>query len=439
MRMFHRNALARTTPELSNQLVWERVRHLATAGTGFVPPVFIERPSNTNATLVDIFGDVDQRRSNRLVVLDPRRWTLLNGRDSATRSDIEAMLGVGESPMHVDWAASVVVACVNTQRRDTMIKRARAAYAWQLASGEVDPQPEVHAEMAEETRRALSQLDTEIRRSFQHYAHLVRDTSGVKVHFAKFDDDTKSALTGNDVWADLAATGDAVQAAAGLAGSYLHQLLNLSSRNYSLSEVVEKFWRDPAFPLIPSDGVARRAIFDALRPDEDGIAWELVTSSGERLAVASPDQLALNSSTQFLRIAHPSEPEPGTSPEPGPQPAGGSGPSGGSAPGVGSTAGPDGPSPHSGGVGCGGDGGGATTYRWHEIVLSNRSLTDPGSRDKLMQLLSELADLIDPTSGKDVQVATIRVELNAAAGDLDSAEQKARAAGATWSAREEDF
>ena len=422
-RMFQRHALARTTPELSYGLVWERVGKLASTGSGFSSAVPIERPSNPHATLVDIFGDVDQRRSNRLVVLDPRRWTVLDGRDSTARTDIEAMLGMGPNAMNVDWAASVVVACVNAQRRDAVVKRARTAYAWQLATSEVHPESDLRTDMADETRRALSQLDTEIRRSFQYYAHLVRDTSGVKVHLAKFDDDTKSSLTGQDVWADLAGSGDAVLPATGLAGSYLHQLLDLTARNYTLSEIVEKFWRDPAFPLIPSNGVARRAIFDAFNPDDDGVAWELVTATGEPLAVTSPEQLLLNSSAQYLRLAQP-QPDIIHTPAPtggGAQP---SPPTGGSAPG---------PEPSPGG------GADSTIYMVHEITLSHRSLTDRDTREKLMQLFSELADVIDPTSGKDVQVATIKIELNAAAGALDGAERKARAVGATWAAHDEDF
>lgn len=429
-RMFQRHALARTTPDLSYELVWDRVRQLASGGSGFVTPVSVERPINPSATLVDLFGDIDQRRSNRLVVLDPRRWTLLNGRDSATRTDMEAMLGVGASAMHVDWAASLVVACVNTQRRDAMVKRARAAYAWQLATGEADPDSDLHAEMETERRRAVDQLDTEIRRSFQHYAHLVREASGVKAHFAKFDDDAKSSLTGNDVWNDLVQIGDAVAPATGLAGSYLHQLLDLSSRNYTLSEVVEKFWRDPSFPLIPSDSVARRGIFDALRPDDDGVAWELVTATGEPLAVTSPEQLLLNSSTQYLRLAQPASATPDEQPGPGPgdrlsphtegaEPV----------PGPGSGPGPE--------IRRGEAGG--SPYLVHEMVLNNRSLTDRDARETLMRFLSELADVIDPTSGKDVQVVTIKVELNAAAGTLDGAEEKARAAGASWAAHREDF
>jgi hypothetical protein len=264
---------------------------------------------------------------------------------------------MGDKALHVDWAASVVVACVNTQRRDTVIKRARAAYAWQLATSEVDPELEIHGEMVDETRQALAQLDTEIRRSFQHYAHLVRDETGVKVHLAKFDDDTKSALNGNDVWAALAGTGDAVRTGGELAGSYLHQLLDLSTRNFSLSEVVEKFWRDPAFPLIPSDSVARRAIFDALRPDDDGLAWELVTAYDEPLAVASPEQLLLNSTAQYVRTAKPSVPHGEPTATPGPQPEAPGGGTGGTPGGTGGSRGTD----------------RTPVYHVHQLALNNKS------------------------------------------------------------------
>ena len=86
--------LSRATPELSYELVWDG-SHLASKGAASTPSSSSNGPTSPTASLVDMFGDVDQRRSNRLVVLDPRRWTLLNGRDSATRADIEAILGLG--------------------------------------------------------------------------------------------------------------------------------------------------------------------------------------------------------------------------------------------------------------------------------------------------------------------------------------------------------
>src|SRR5690606_37967828 len=134
---------------------WERVRALASKGSGFDDVIFIEKPNDDATPLKDIFGDVDQRRSNRLVVLDPRRWTLLNGRDSATRSDIDVLLGLAGNELGADFAASCVVACVNTQRRDAMVRRARSAFAWRLAVSEIDRNLGLYQELVDEARRAL--------------------------------------------------------------------------------------------------------------------------------------------------------------------------------------------------------------------------------------------------------------------------------------------
>jgi hypothetical protein len=422
-RMFHRGALQRTSPDDSYDLVWERVKHLAAKGSGFDTLIFIERPDPEAPAkpLKEIFGDADQRRSNRLVVLDPRRWTLLNGRDSATRSDVEALLGLNSDEMTVDFAASCVVACVNTQRRDTVVKRARAAYAWRLAASEMDKQLELYAEMTDEATRAIAQLDTEVRRAYQHYVYLVRDDHGLHAEFIKFEDDTRSSLSGNDVWDNMADRGDAVRSVQGLAGSYLHHLLDLSARNYTLAEVVEKFWRDPVFPIVPSDSVARRAVFDALRPDDDGVAWELVSSAGQPLHVATPEQLALNSSDQYVRLAQPGSAEPAAVPTT----TGGAG---------------TGPVTTTGGRGNSGrSGGGPVEYEIHVLTMVNRSLTDRVAREKVFQMLTELADALDPTSGTDIQVATVRIEVNAAKGALDQVGPKATAAGAAWETKPEDF
>lgn len=174
--------------------------------------------------------------------------------------------------------------------------------------------------------------------------------------------------------------------------------------------------------MIPSDSVARRAIFDALRPDIDDVSWELVSSGGEKLHVATPEQLALNSSDHFLQLARPevadgmstatsaaAPPETTTTAAPTPQPT----PSSASQP--------------------------PAHYRVHELEPKNRSLSDRDAREKLWQLLSLLADVIDPSSGTDIQVATIKVELNAAEGSLDEVGTKAEQAGAAWETYEEDF
>ena len=417
-RSFQRNALNRTTPEDSYALIWERLRILAQRGSGFNDVVPIPDASQ-DTPLKEIFGDVDQRRSNRLVILHPRRWSLLNGRDQATRDDIEALLGLGPNALSVDFAASCVIACVNTQRRDALVKRARSAFAWRLATNEVDHDSDLHADMADETRHALEQVDAEIRSAYQHLAYLVRDDQRLRVDHIKFEDEKRSALSGNDVWEELAKRGDAVFSATGLSGAYLHKLLDLSDRSYTLAEVVEKFWRDPVFPLIPSDSIARRALFDALKADVDGVAWEIVGPAGDPIAVAAPELLAISSHDHFLRVAVTNS--VGSADHPGAE-----------LPTI--TARVDGaaanPPPGQAGP---------VQYRVHRLALRNRSLADRTSRDQLWRLLMQLADTIDPAGNIDVQVASIQIELNAAVGSLSRVAEKSEAAGATWEELEEDF
>ena len=59
-----------------------------------------------------VFDGVDST-DNRLIVLDPRRWALLNGKDALSRDEITGLFGLGPAAMRVDNAASCVVACVN--------------------------------------------------------------------------------------------------------------------------------------------------------------------------------------------------------------------------------------------------------------------------------------------------------------------------------------
>lgn len=264
LRMFHRNARSRVRPDDYGPLIWDRVQKIARAGPSFQEVHPIEEPQHDGAAdITSLFSDVDQARKNRLVVLDPRRWTLLNGRDSDTRDEIEQLLGVtGE--LAPSYAASCIVAVVNTQRRDAVNKRAREAVAWQVAQHDIDPESELATEAARRQREALDDLDRELRRAFQHYCCLDRGHTGALVRYHKIDDDNRTALSGNDVWEYLRADERAV-GTDGLSGAYLQQLIDLRNRRYSLSEIVDAFWANPRFPLVPNLDVARRAIFDALR------------------------------------------------------------------------------------------------------------------------------------------------------------------------------
>jgi hypothetical protein len=215
-----------------------------------------------------------------------------------------------------------------------------------------------------------------------------------------------------------------------MAGSYLQQLLDLSARAYTLGEVIEKFWRDPAFPIIPNDTIARRAVFDALRTATGGVAWELVTVGGDPLNVRTPEELAINSHDQLLRVAQPSTTEAETTDGPD---ARGGGTETGSA--GGNTSGAPGATPTGGGPA----GAGPVEYRVHSLKLPPKSLTDPAVRSDLYKLLVKLADAFDDTTGVDLQMASLAIELNAASGDLDGVKERAEAAGVSWDETADDF
>jgi len=140
-----------------------------------------------------VFDGVDST-DNRLVVLDPRRWALLNGKDALTRDEITGLLGLGPVTMRVDNAASCVVACVNAQRRDVARKRASEALAWrhvirQINPDEIDELQEANAKLEE----ATAKLNKDVGKAFQHYVYLVRAGELIP-EFKRFDDDTKSSL-----------------------------------------------------------------------------------------------------------------------------------------------------------------------------------------------------------------------------------------------------
>lgn len=434
-RVFHRNALNRVTSDMSYDLVWERAIALASTGPSFNRLLPIPLPDE-NAKLEDVFRDVDQQRSNRLVVLHPKRWTLLNGRDSTTRADIEALLGLGKNALGVGWSATCVVACVNTQRRDALVKKARNAVGWRLAVAECSPDLPLLAEMKLEAANAMSQVDAEVRRAYQHYAFVVREDASLRLEVVRLEDDRKTALSGSDVWDDLAEKGEAVKVGAGLAGSYLHKLVNLQDRAYTLKEVVEKFWRDPAFPMVAGEREVRAAIFDALNRDEDGVAWELVDSKGASLQVTAPDQLAISSIEQQLRFSVPTAlrldgddgPDESTSARVGALPP--DGPEGRA---IGHAAGS---ADRSGEPSASTD---STSYSVFEMSLGNTSLTDLDLRERLYRFLTEVAATIDSTSGIDVQIASIAIKLTAPAGSLDELKEPAALAEASFAEVPEDF
>jgi hypothetical protein len=214
--------------------IWERVQATAAKGR-FEDIVFVEaRPLET--PLEEVFREVDQAKTNRLVILDPARWSLGNGRDTRTREDITAMLGLGNHALRVDNAASAVVACIDAQRRELVRRRAVEALAYQRVTKILDDEDELQQEARDKLREAQSQVDGDLRRAFQHLAYLTRASTGIVVEWHRFDAETSTALSGNAVWETLVNAGRAAEPGT-LNGAYLTALLDVSERRFTLREI----------------------------------------------------------------------------------------------------------------------------------------------------------------------------------------------------------
>src|SRR6266545_716124 len=433
LQMYYRQARSMVAGAVTERdaYVWERVQATAAKGR-FEDIVFVEARL-PETPLEEVFREVDQAKSNRLVVLDPARWSLGNGRDTRTREDITAMLGLGTAALRVDNAASAVVACIDAQRRELVRRRAVEALAYQRVTKILGEDDELQQEARDKLREAQSQVDGDLRRAFQHLAYLTRVRTGIVVEWRRFDSETSTALSGNVVWEALVNAGRAAEPGT-LNGAYLTALLDVSERRFTLREIVRRFWQDPAFPLVSSEADIRLALYDAVSVRR---AWQILGSTGEALTIPSPDALAINSSEQIVTKAEP------------PQSAGTS--AGGTTFGDDHESGdqPGGPRRPDEGVttaGAGADGGGggqggsaAVAYTRYTVRLPSRSLTQPESRRKVVNLLAQATDDLDPTSGTDVQLVELTLHLTAADGSLADLQDKAAAADAQWVEEPDEF
>jgi hypothetical protein len=418
--MFFRQAKNAVQPADRDAYVWERVKTLAHANQGqFDQVIPIAMPDVASASLAQIFGDVDQNGKTRLAVLDPRRWTLNNGRDTPTRADICALLGVGEQALPVDNGSSCVVACASTQRRDNARKRATEVLAWRAVIGQLDADDDKRGEALAELRNATERVDTDLLKAFQHFAYLTR-TDRVEVDWQRFDEDTKSSLKGSHVWDTLVNNGRAVYPGK-LSGDYLRTLLAKVPRALTLKEIGQQFYKNAAFPLVPSSEDIRRAIFQTLSgPDP----YEVVDGNGEALAISSLDELSIGSMDLALRKVT-NRPAAGT-PQADNQPASGS--SAGKEPTA--TADP-GQSPDTKAHG--------PEYRRYQLDVPNRSLADPDARRGLANLLQAVLDAVDPDTGGDLQLLDLQLNLTADSTAVEEIEQRSAAIGVSWTAEELDF
>ncbi|WP_405430447.1 DUF499 domain-containing protein [Streptomyces anulatus] len=443
LRMYFTASLALIDQAACERLVWERARKLARRGT-FEEIRFVEAQANDRAVdLAQVFDGVDSAVT-RLVVLDPRRWTLLNGKDTRSRAEITALLGLGPHALRVDNAASCVVACVNTQRRDKARKRAREVLAWHSVLKQVNSEDvDEHREATTKYSEAADKLDEDIAKAFQHYAYLIRAADGLHVEFRRIDADGISSLRGDQVWSALVDAGRATLSG-GLSSDYLAALLDSFERGLTPREVVQSFYKNPLFPLVSTTDEIRRAIFTLLM---DG--WELADSDGDTLAISSPGQISINSISQHLRrrimvaedvtaaeatarnattIAIPRQSD---------------------SPPLDATrrrglleddqdyraTGLEAESSPEGGTDSDSE---TVSFKRYHVDLSNRSITAPDARDQVWQLVKELAKVLD-APGADHQLITLNVTLTTAEGSQGAIEKKAQQAGARSRVEDDDF
>jgi hypothetical protein len=285
------------------------VDHLASTGPFNARPVVEARSEEEDPrplrSILETAG-IDDARKTRLVILDPRRFSFLNGIDKETRSALRAAMGIGDEKLPVQWASSAVFAVVNTQRR----RNARAAVADYVAwshvadNAAVKVDDEMKAEAADKKSAARRAMEDSIRRAFQHIVYLGKGDGGegrTDKDF-RFEQDNQSALDGSIVWAKLKELGKTVGVGEFTAKALLHNLMDSDYDDRPLDEIRDSFWNSPRMPLLPGgDMDLQRAIFDAVA---DG-KLRLVGEDGTERVVNRASEIGVGSAS--LRLARPIE------------------------------------------------------------------------------------------------------------------------------------
>ncbi|MFJ6898109.1 DUF499 domain-containing protein [Streptomyces hokutonensis] len=438
LRMYFTAAKALVQRTEQESLLWNVAQQIAQNSKGpFEQLITVSRPHEQDTHLGEIFADVDSN-ATRLVVLDPRRWTLLNGRDNSSRTEISSLFGLGPLALTVDNAASCIVACVNTQQRDHARKRAWEVLAWRHVLQQIsDDAEEELIQARSKLSAAEAKLKEAVLKAYRHYAYLLRVGEELVVEFRRFEDDGKSALHGQAVWDQLVENGRATRRG-GLGHEYLAALLQNFDRALTPREVVQAFYKNPAFPLVTSIDEIRHVIFDLI---ENG--WELVDSSGSALSVQSQGQIQINSISVTL------QPRSKTASD-SPNNEGDNGTDAASAGG--------GNQSHSKTLGEGSGGHsspenqpeypsdentpqGPKVYKRYTLELANRSITSHEKREEIWQLLREMAKALDPAffSEQDHQLIDLKVTLTTAEGDEGRIVSKGQEIGARVVIEDDDF
>lgn len=407
LKMLLRAARGTIGDEERDAELWRAAQRLSPTGP-FKKVIHVESDPARPAREVLETAGIDDARATRLVVLDPRQFSLLNGVDRETRAAIRAALGIGPDRLPVQWASSAVFAVCNTQRRGTARGAAVTYLAWDRLCELTDvTADEDMAEQARDERtQAKRNFEGAVRRAYQHVIYLDSGDEAVGEprveRLISFEQENQTALDGNIVWKALAEAGKAFQVGAFSGRALIH---NLRDDDYGrpLDEVRDLFWSAPRMPLLAGgDADLQRGIFQAL---SEG-AVRLVGADGTERHVMSPAEISLGLSS--LRLARPLPPEPSgeTSDHGSASPSGGTG-EGGTSGSAGSDDSADQPT----------DGEHGPSLERQVTFSLRASLSADASRDALYALLNELADKVDDGAASYAEVMVrIRVADSAADG-----------------------
>jgi hypothetical protein len=392
----------------------------------FKTKLFVQTKPGLSPLEVLTAAGIDDARSTRLVVLDPRQFSLLNGIDQDTREAIRAVMGLGPNKVPVQWASSAVFAVVNTQGRAAARGAAAAYLAWDRVAvmDAVRADEELTEQARTERAEAKRNLDSAVRRAYRHFVYLgegdQNDHPRVDRTVAFEPDSGQSSLDGTAVWKALVAQGKAFDTSALTAKALLH---NLDAKDYGrpLDELRDLFWSSPRLPLLPDDERdLQRAIYEAV----SGGQLRLVGADDADRAVTRPADIAVGSSG--LRLAPPKPPAEAVAAgaEVAPTPPGpGVGTPGG---GTGVQPGKTGPTPPPPPVPS------AAVER--EIAFSlMTSMTDSDTRDGVRRLLLDLANAADDGM---ISWAQVQIKVVVASEVADELEADVRAAGTSPSSRD---
>lgn len=238
---------------------------------------------------------------NRLVVLDPSQFTLLNGVDSETRVAISAALGLNApdgwpgdkpwpTPVPVVYASSCIFAVVNTYRRNHAVAAATDYVAWQRVSeiSNVSSDPSLVEQAQAQLREKKEAVRINLRKAYQHIVYLGEAREAVSV---RLDKDNQSALDGTLVWKTLTARDKAFDQGEFDRTALTYQMRD-SDYSKSLSSIRADFYRSPRLPLLyDGDTDLKNALYAAQQAGDIVI----LNSSGQTTQAARPGDINVTS------------------------------------------------------------------------------------------------------------------------------------------------